>query len=57
MCNTSHSFVPLSKFSFPHLGHLKPKLVCCDRGEGFSGPGEVVVGQVVVEAGTREHQL
>ena len=57
MCNKNYSFVPLSKKKCPHLGHLKPELVCSDRGEGFSGPGEVVVGQVVVEAGTSEHQL
>ena len=57
MCNKNHSFVLLSKKKCPHLGHLKPELVCSDRGEGFSGPGEVVVGQVVVEAGTSEHQL
>lgn len=49
--------MPLSMISIPHLGHLKPELVCSDRGEGLSGPGEVVVGQVVVEAGTSEHQL
>ena len=40
-----------------YLGHLKPELVSCDRREGLCRPGEVVVGQVVVEAGTSEHQL
>ena len=35
-------------FLFAYLGHLEPELVCGDGGEGFSGPGEVVVGQVVV---------
>ena len=48
-------FSTIFYYCFPYLGNLEPELVCCDGGEGFSGPGQVVVGQVVVEAGTSEH--
>ena len=39
-----------------HPGQFEPELVGGDGGEGVSGPGEVVVCQVMVQAARGEHQ-